>query len=239
MVVSYKFIYMIPKIIHYCWLSNNKIDDIFLNKWKILLTDYKFIHWDINSIENVTSKWLTDTTNHKYFAFASDYIRCYALYNYGGIYLDLDVELIKSFDDLLDQSFFIGYEHSGDIEAAVIGSEPGNEVFKSVLSFYDGTLFFNSKKNTFYTKPLPLILQKYLKSNLKIYSYDYFSPKNKINNTINITNNTYCVHHFNANWVKNNLFNKLKLFIHFFLFNVLNENNYFFTIKIIRKLTKK
>ena len=91
---------MIPKIIHYCWLSGNPIPknlEDCMKSWKKKLPDYKFMLWDFNRFDINSSIWVREAFNAKKYAFAADYIRLFALYNYGGIYMDMDVEVIKPF----------------------------------------------------------------------------------------------------------------------------------------------
>ena len=117
---------MIPKQIHYCWLSGEpypKLISDCIESWKIHLPDYKIILWDTKRIDINSNLWLKQAFETKKYAFAADYIRFYALYHYGGIYLDADVEVLRSFDGLLNRHEFVGEEASGDIEAAVMGVE--------------------------------------------------------------------------------------------------------------------
>ena len=94
----------IPKIIHYCWLSGTPFPDLenrCIESWKKYLPDYELILWDKERIKEIHSSWIDSAIAQKKWAFAADYVRLYALYNYGGIYLDCDVEVLKSFDELL------------------------------------------------------------------------------------------------------------------------------------------
>ena len=104
---------MIPKIIHLCWLSGDpyppKIAKC-LETWKKHLADYEIILWDTNRFDLNSSIWVRQAFEKKKYAFAADFIRFYALYHFGGIYLDSDVEVLKSFDDLLDLPYFMGVE---------------------------------------------------------------------------------------------------------------------------------
>ncbi len=88
---------MIPKIIHYCWLSSEPYPEKIQNcidSWKKILPDYEIKLWNMNNFDINSIDFVKEACSVKKWAFASDYIRLYALYNYGGIYLDSDV-LIK------------------------------------------------------------------------------------------------------------------------------------------------
>lgn len=95
----------------------------------------------------------------KKYAFAADYIRFYALYNYGGIYLDSDVEVLRSFDPLLGLPYFAGAETAGTIEAAVLGAEKGCDWVKQCLDYYEGRRFVR-EDGSYDIRMLPEIMQE-------------------------------------------------------------------------------
>ena len=200
----------IPKIIHYCWLSGDPYSELVqrcIQSWKEKLPDYEFMLWDKSRFDVHSVFWVEQACAEKKWAFAADYIRLYALYNYGGIYLDSDVEVLKPFDDLLDREYFFGYEHTPDrienrnsIEAATIGAEKGFPFLKKVMEFYERHDFVD-EEGYMDTTTLPTILARKLKSaNLEILPMDYFSPKNTRTLAIETTKNTYSIHHFNGSW---------------------------------------
>ena len=135
---------MIPKIIHLCWLSGDpyprKIQDC-LDSWKKHLPSYEIILWDTKRFNIHEVPWVEQAFNTKKYAFAADYIRLYALYHHGGIYLDSDVEILKSLDNFLELPYFVGAETSGTIEAAILGAEKGCDWFKCCLDYYEGRNF--------------------------------------------------------------------------------------------------
>lgn len=140
---------MIPKIIHYCWLSNEPFpDDVqkCMDTWRKHLPDYEFKLWNFSCFDIESSQWVKEAFMYRKYAFAADYIRIFALYNYGGIYLDTDVEVLKSYNDLLELPYFIGLEKSKDegevsIEAATMGFEKGHPLLKDILGYYDKRKF--------------------------------------------------------------------------------------------------
>lgn len=214
---------MIPKIIHYCWLSGDAYpEDIVLciKSWKEKLPDYEIVLWDTNRFDINQSVWVKEAYENKKYAFAADYIRIYALYNYGGIYLDSDVEVLKSFDNLLHLPYFIGKENTpSGIEAATMGFEKGNPLLKLMLDYYESR-HFEIGIGKFATKPLPFIIRECIDTNFKYISIknvnefdiskkhisvlpvDYFSPKSWNTGEIHTTENTYSIHHFSGSWVK-------------------------------------
>jgi len=232
---------MIPKIIHYCWLSGNPYPELTkkcIQSWKNYLSDYQIILWDTNRIDINSNLWIKQAYENKKYAFASDYIRFFALYNYGGIYLDADVEVLKSFNNILNQEYFVGEEASGDIEAAVIGAEKGLDWIKKCLEYYENRPFIK-QNGLFDITPVPMLLSVIAgEYNLKILQYDYFSPKNYQIGKINISDNTFCIHHFDGKWVQKNLKYKIKLYAHRFLYFFLGRSGHNRIIKIIRKINK-
>ncbi|WP_318564414.1 glycosyltransferase family 32 protein [Providencia stuartii] len=138
---------MIPKIIHYIWVGNNPKPQFVLDcieTWKQHLPDYEIMEWGNDCLETINNTYVNEAIKNKKWAFASDYIRLYALYNYGGIYLDSDVEVTQSFDRFLNLTFFSGYEqYNGKYLpiTAAMGSEKGSSVVKALLSDYDNVKF--------------------------------------------------------------------------------------------------
>lgn len=212
---------MIPKKIHYCWLSGDaypeKIEEC-INSWKKKLPDYEFILWSKDIFDIETSIWVKEAFLKKKYAFAADYIRFYALYNYGGIYLDSDVEVLRTFDDLLDLPYFIGFDSSNSFEAAVMASEPGNLWVKLCLEYYNNRHFLQSD-GSFDVKVLPLIMKeeiekryviapltnfhfKYVSDKcIYVYPYTFFSPKRHDTGDVNVESYTYTIHHYAMSWI--------------------------------------
>jgi mannosyltransferase OCH1-like enzyme len=105
---------MIPKIIHYCWLSGDPIPQDYQNcmdTWKQILKGYEFVLWDSKRFDINSVLWVKQAFETGLYAFAADYIRLYAVYNCGGIYLDMDMEAVKPFDELLNADIMLAYEH--------------------------------------------------------------------------------------------------------------------------------
>ena len=209
---------MIPKIIHYCWISGeeNMPEDMksCLDSWKKFLPDYQFINWnDENFNWNMCefTKWHRE---HNEYAFCSDYVRFWALYNYGGIYLDCDVMVFKSFDELLKLKRIITkewtYRYNDYLEAAIIGGEKGDELFAKVLDYYNNCNdHFTKEKNTI----LPLIM-KWCWGNHKINNIDSFDDCIDDEKTLNVLNadkffsvsskDVFAQHCFKGSWWKEN-----------------------------------
>ena len=243
----------IPRIIHYCWLSNEPFPELVLqcvNSWKKNLPNYQFILWDTNRFDINNNLWVKQAFESKKYAFAADYIRIYSLYHYGGIYLDTDVEVLKNFEPFHQHAAFTGFESKTDIEAAVMGAEKGNPWLKDILNYYNDKAFIK-EDGSYDTKILPVIIsiisqEKYgfvpngkyqeLKSDIHIYPEDFFSPKNIRTHQINITKNSVTIHHFNAGWVKKGLIYKIKRITHLFLMQF-GDSFHSWITKSVRKFT--
>jgi len=191
-----------------------------MNSWHKYLPDYEFVHWNFDRFPRGKSKWVDQAFDcHKY-AFAADYIRLYALYHYGGIYLDTDVEVLKSFDDLLDLPYFIGKEPSETgVEAAVLGAEKGNILIGDMLGSYQNRSFLLSEGDMD-VMPLPYKMRACIESQyhyhpiqkkeefinnenyINVFPEDFFSPKDFHTLEIKTTERTYSVHHFAGSWIQ-------------------------------------
>lgn len=161
---------MIPKIIHYCWLSGEPLPANLqkcINSWKRMMPDYQIIKWDMKRFDINSVPLVRQAVAEKKWAFAADYIRTYALYNLGGIYLDSDVMLYKNLEDLYDGEFITGFEYHPNvkdmdqvrssidsngirisksknilgvgIQAAILISVPKHQLLKDILDFYNQT----------------------------------------------------------------------------------------------------
>lgn len=199
---------MIPKTIHYCWLSGDPIPQDLLRcmeSWQRVLPDYEFKLWNFNVFPKNSSLWVKQAFDAKKYAFAADYIRLYAVYNYGGIYMDMDVEVVKSFNDLLSRDYILGYEKAEGIEAGIFGASPKAEWLKKCLDYYDGRSFINGDGSMNMT-PLPKIMYNILKDNgyldgiLAPLQPEYFTAKSYETGKIFKTKNTYTIHHFAGSW---------------------------------------
>lgn len=201
----------IPKIVHFCWLSGDLYPDLVqkcIQSWNDKLPDYEIRLWDKNSFDIHSVPWVEQACEAKKWAFAADYIRLYALYNFGGIYLDSDVEVLKSFDGLLDRPYFFCKEHTPDmienslsIEAATMGCLPKNDFIGKCLEFYKNQHFINPD-GSFNMITLPTVMARVYQSfkQIEILPMEYFSPKNTRTLAIEKTENTYSIHHFNGSW---------------------------------------
>lgn len=216
---------MIPKKIHYCWLSDDAFPDLIskcIESWKKHLPEYEFVLWDRKRFPLENNLWVKQAFEAKKYAFAADYIRLHAVYTQGGIYLDGDIEVLKSFNELIKLPYFIGSEGQGIIEAGVFGAEKGASWLKDCLSHYDDRSFIK-EDGSYDTMTLPRIMMECIQKNhtitelkkptikdlsytsndsdLQMFPEDYFCAKNHGTGVIEKTENTFCIHHFAMSWL--------------------------------------
>jgi len=145
--------------------------------WKKFCPDYEIKLWHIGMPEFQQmlkdSKFLRLCYKRKIWAFIADYIRHYALYNYGGVYLDTDVQLVKSLDEFLNIPFFVSiegdfYNRQNIVESAVMGGEKGYIIFKDILDIYNSDEVFNINY------PIaPVVLTEYLRKKCGFKNINY------------------------------------------------------------------
>lgn len=222
---------MIPKIIHYCWFGRNPKPDFilkYIQSWREKLPDYEIKEWNEDNYDINKCQYMSDAYKEKKWAFVSDYARIDVIYQNGGIYLDTDVEVLKSFDDLLSEDMFCGFESRDPLmdkrkmkyEESVnlglgYGAIKGHKALKDILDLYSRLSFYKPDGSLnllacphYQTK----ILMRYgLIPDRKTqrfdggiaYSPEYFCPQSNLTDEmICQTSNTYSIHHFSGTWTK-------------------------------------
>ena len=136
---------MIPKIIHYCWFGQSEMPTEYkryIETWREKCPNYQIKEWNERNFDINSSAYAKEAYEEKKWAFVSDYARLKIIYDEGGIYLDTDVELIKSLDSLLSEKCFLATETTGYIATGLgFGAEQGNEIIKKMLEEYSGRHF--------------------------------------------------------------------------------------------------
>lgn len=208
---------LIPKKIHYCWFSKKSIPDHLLyciDSWHKKCPDYEIIRWDENNYNVFQNEYMKQAYIAQKWSFVTDYARLDILYKHGGIYLDTDVELLKSLDELLYQRGFVGVEKWGNINTGGgCGAVKNNPVIKKMLDqretelfkFADGSL---NMTTCGYYETKALATYGFVPNNtlwrnddITVYPSDMFHPYDYMSNESVITDNTVSYHHFNGNWM--------------------------------------
>ncbi len=205
----------IPKIIHYCWFGGNPLPELAIKcieSWKKYCPDYKIIQWDESNFNIDYNQYTREAYDAKKWAFVSDVARLYALVTCGGVYMDTDVEIIRPIDDILCYNAVSGFQHLNTIPTALMACEKGFTLFDEFLHDYDDTHFLLSNGEFDLTTNVTRMTNICLKygfipnsreqtiREFKLFPPDYFCPKNPDTGEINITKNTYAIHHFDASW---------------------------------------
>ena len=226
---------MIPKIIHYIWLGGKPLNALAkkcLASWKKYCPDYEIKLWTEENFDITQNKYCKQAYDAKKWAFASDYVRVWVLKEYGGIYFDTDVELIKPIDEFLnDSKAFVGMENNKFVATGVIACEKNCKWINNFYNLYNDISFVNEdgsldltpnpEKATEAIKLLYKDFDKKDKSQIinypeiTIYPADYFTPMNYWTRKIELTENSRAIHHFDASWKPTSvkIKNKIKNFI--------------------------
>lgn len=206
---------MIPKIIHYCWFGNGQMtekEQKCIESWKKFCPDYEIILWNEDNFDIRKNEFISKAYDEKKWAFVTDYARLDIVYNYGGIYLDTDVEIIKSFDDLLTNDAFMGFEKGILINSGSgFGAVKNHTAIKALRDTYNTIEFdMNSGENI----NCPAFNSKYLINRgavmndqmqtvdgITLYPTEYFCPLHNTSGEMNITKNTYSIHWYSMSWL--------------------------------------
>lgn len=209
----------IPKILHYVWFGGNPLgalEEDCVASWRETMPDWRIIRWDESNFDIAAAPlYVRQAYEAKKFAFVSDYVRLWVLEQYGGVYVDTDVKVLKSYEPLLNDTAFIGFEESKAHlpGTCVMGCEPHCQWVKDMLSVYDGVEFILPDGRldlTTNVQRLGKVLiskgfvpdgkaQYLLDYGLRIYSHDYFSPITSTH-VMRKTKNTYSIHYFASSW---------------------------------------
>ncbi|WP_051656609.1 glycosyltransferase family 32 protein [Butyrivibrio sp. AE3004] len=170
----------IPKIIHYCWFGGKTLPEDLrkcLESWE-RLEGYTIMRWDESNCSFAENDFVRNTYKDRQLGFIGDYYRLKAVYEYGGIYLDTDVKVNRSFDELLKHKLFLNFIFDCSVGSAIIGSQKGNPLIKGLLDMYDRTVIVKEKsidkKKIFEWKDEKLYVHGYATSN---YYYTYYILK--------------------------------------------------------------
>ena len=218
---------MIPKTINYCWFGGNPLPKSALkciDSWRKYFPEYEIKEWNETNFDVNRISYTHQAYERKKYAFVSDYARFWILYNYGGLYFDTDVEVIKPMDDIIEKGPFMGVEVPADEQMRVhplvnpglgLGAEPKMTFYKEVLDYYD-VLQFVDEKGVIIPGTVVVHNTNVLKENglmpindiqevagITIYPKDYFNPLDDATGRLKKTDNTRTIHWYDKTWVDN------------------------------------
>ena len=201
---------MIPQKIHYCWFGRNPLPE--------LASKYEIIEWNEDNFDVNMIPYTQQAYSAKKYAFVSDYARFWILYNYGGLYFDTDVEVIKAMDDIINRGPFMGVEIGATSGAPLVapglglGVNPGHTLYKDILDYYQLLSFFRAdgKPNeiTVVKHTTNILVENGLKATnniqeiagIWIYPADYFNPLDSLTGKLKLTDNTRSIHWYMNSW---------------------------------------
>lgn len=208
---------LIPKKIHYCWFGGNPIPDKnkrWMESWRKFCPDYEIIEWNESNYDISKNLYMKQAYENKKWGFVPDYARLDIVYHHGGIYLDTDVEIIDSFDDLLYQKGFAGFEKESHVALGLgFGAIKGLPIIKELMEQYnyykfekeDGSLNLTAapELQTDYLKKKGLIAngEYQIVDDLTIFPSKMFGGKDLYTRVINLAEYTKSIHHYDASWV--------------------------------------
>ncbi len=252
----------IPKTIHYCWFGGKEKNEIIkkcIESWKKLCPDYKIVEWNETNFDVNINSYVKEAYESQKWAFVSDYARLWIIYNYGGIYLDTDVELLNKIDNLLEYDAFFSCENQKYVNTGLgFGAKKYNEIVKKIMDDYEYIHFFK-KNGEFDLTPCPVrntkIIKKYLdannefskviiKNSIIILPKEFFCPLDYETGKIHKTENTVAIHWYGESWLDDSYKKMKSLKRKFLIIPIFGKYLYFiykFTYLIIsdRKKLKK
>ncbi len=207
---------MIPKIIHYCWFGPNSISkeaEMYIETWKKYCPDYELVCWSENRFDINSNVYVKEAYENKKYAFVTDYVRLYALYHFGGIYMDTDVEVCKKLDSLLKYPAFSGYESESKIPTGTMAAEKHNKWIGLLLKDYDNIHFVRKNGTLDLTTNTERITQttvknynvclngkKLITDDFVMFPFEYLCAKEWESGCIRRTEDTFTIHHFAKTW---------------------------------------
>ena len=209
---------MIPKTIHYCWFGGNPLTaeaKACIDSWQRYCPDYEILEWNESNFDVTQNVYCLEAYEAKKWAFVSDYARLRAVYEYGGIYMDTDVEVVRPLDSLLGHRVFMGFENDHSVSIATFGAEKRNSAIGVFLSAYDARRFRQLDGSFDMTTNLRLVtdflVRRYglklngkkqdLETGITVYPMEAFIAKDYRTGWILQDDSTYVIHHYASSWV--------------------------------------
>ncbi len=202
---------IIPRILHTAWFGRNEKPDkikFCMESWKKYLPHWSIIEWNEDNFDLSLFPFAQEAYKRKRWAFVSDIVRLKCLFDHGGVYVDSDVEILKSLERFLIHRAFTGHETSQLTLAATMGAEQGHPWIKYLLNYYDNRPYDETPNTQIVSrlnKPFIESENKYgftfLKNDVWIYPVEYFASFDHKNLKIIPHENAYTYHHFCGSWL--------------------------------------
>lgn len=207
----------IPKIIHYCWFGGKEKSDFIkkcIKTWEKNLPGFEIVEWNEYNFNLKEHPFAEAAYETKKYAFVSDYVRVYVIYNYGGIYFDTDIEVRRNFlNKLTGARFVIAFEQPDTLMTGFFAAEKSSPIIKKILDYYENISFYNEDGSLDLT-PNPIIFTKEIEKfgltlngqfqeigdDMRIFPNEIFGGYNVYDMIYTISENTVLVHHYTASW---------------------------------------
>lgn len=214
----------IPKIIHLCWFGHGEYDEKMkhcLKTWEEFAPDYKVMKWDEDTFDLDSCTYVRQAYDKKRWAFVTDYVRFKVLQQYGGIYMDTDMELVKPLDDLLDNETVLSFKQQAlgmkqfGLTSGIIMTKANNTLFNPLIEQFEARSYINESGEEDVT-PIAKFLTDLLRDRgirqdntlqsidgVTVYPNEYLCPTIDLDNNtgdVEVTENTYAIHHFTGTW---------------------------------------
>lgn len=208
---------LIPKIIHYCWFGGApkpKSVQRCINSWKKYCPDFVIREWTEKDVDITQNEYTRQAYEAKAWGFVPDYLRLWIIYNYGGIYLDTDVQVVRDLSPLLEHKAFAGFEADSFVALGLgFGAEQGNPFLYEHMQLYEELRFLNEDGRENRT-PAPQYTTRLLRgyglkddngetqvvAGVTIFPREFFCPKDFYTGRIMLTENTFSIHQHDASW---------------------------------------
>lgn len=209
---------MIPKIIHYCWFGGKPLPKYAkknIESWKKFFPGYEIKEWNETNFDVNRIPYTQESYAQKKYAFVSDFARYWILYNFGGIYFDTDVKVIKSFEDIIKEGPFLGIENgrSGVFvnPGLGMGTIKGMVLYKKMVDFYSLLSKNDFIEPHLVSKTTDFLIKEGFRrkdelqkiNNIIIYPNEYFNPLDDYTGKIVISSKTHSIHFYAKSWIPN------------------------------------
>lgn len=208
---------MIPKIIHYCWFGQGEKPELAkkcIASWQKFCPDFAIREWNEDNCDYLAMPFMAEAYAAKKYAFVSDVMRLLVLEQYGGVYFDTDVEVVRDISPLMDDEGFIGFENDQYVASGLtIASVPHHPVVQAMIEEYQNLHFVNADGitnavgcphlNTDVMEHFGLVRngQEQTVAGIHVYPADFFNPLDSMTGKLTKTENTYSIHWYSMSWL--------------------------------------
>ena len=218
---------MIPKIIHYCWFGRGEKPELAkkcIASWRKSCPDFEIREWNEGNCDYLSIPFMAEAYAARKYAFVSDVMRLIVLEQYGGVYFDTDVEVLRDISPLLDDEGFIGFENDQFVNSGqVMAAKAHHPVIQEMIEEYKKLHFTNAdgtatpvgcpRLNTDVMERFGLIRngREQVVAGIHVYPADYFNPVDSTTGKLTKTENTYSIHWYSMSWLPKRVQMKAKL----------------------------